>query len=153
MLNGKDNLISYNETFLDSNMVVLGAQITPIRFGSEELTSVIAGFTAHSIGQHLFLRSEDGQRAVELFAQSEINYYDLILMDIQMPRMDGFEATEKIRAMNRHDAATVPIFAMTANAFAEDEEKSRKAGMNAHISKPLEISALLEAMNETLNRG
>ena len=90
---------------------------------------------------------------MELFAQNAINYYDLILMDIQMPGMDGFEATEKIRAMKRPDAATVPIFAMTANAFAEDEEKSRQAGMNAHLSKPLEISAVLEAMNEILNRG
>lgn len=79
-------------------------------------------------------------------------YYDLILMDIQMPNMDGFEATKKIRSMERPDAGTVPIFAMTANAFAEDEEKSRKAGMNAHLSKPLEISAVLAAMNEILNR-
>lgn len=55
--------------------------------------------------------------------------------------------------MDRPDAASVPIFAMTANAFAEDEEKSRRAGMNAHLSKPLEISAVLAAMNEILNRG
>ncbi len=95
--------------------------------------------------------AEDGQKAVELFAKSEINYYDLILMDIQMPRMNGFEATEKIRSMERPDAASVPIFAMTANAFAEDEEKSLQAGMNAHLSKPLEISAVLAAMNEILN--
>ncbi len=95
--------------------------------------------------------AEDGQRAVELFAESEVNYYDLILMDIQMPKMDGFEATRKIRAMDRPDAAVVPIFAMTANAFAEDEEKSRQAGMNLHLSKPLEVSAVLAAMNEVLN--
>ena len=96
--------------------------------------------------------AEDGQKAVELFAGSEVNYYDLILMDIQMPRMNGFEATEKIRAMERPDAARVPIFAMTANAFAEDEEKSRQAGMNAHLSKPIETSAVLAAMNEILNQ-
>lgn len=95
--------------------------------------------------------AENGLKAVELFEKSELNYYDLILMDIQMPQMDGFEATRKIRAMQRQDAATVPIFAMTANAFAEDEEKSRQAGMNAHLSKPLEISAVLAAMNEILN--
>ena len=97
--------------------------------------------------------AEDGEKAVELFGKSEVNYYDLILMDIQMPQMDGFEATRRIRAMERLDAASVPIFAMTANAFAEDEEKSRQAGMNAHLSKPLEISAVLAAMNEILNRG
>ncbi len=97
--------------------------------------------------------ADDGQKAVLLFEQSEIGYYDLILMDIQMPVMDGFEATRIIRAMQRPDAATVPIFAMTANAFAEDEEKSLQAGMNAHLSKPLEISAVLAAMNEILFRG
>ncbi len=97
--------------------------------------------------------AEDGQRAVEIFGESEVNFYDLILMDIQMPRMDGFEATRKIRSMERPDSKTVPIFAMTANAFAEDEEKSRLAGMNAHLSKPLEISAVLAAMNEILNHG
>ncbi len=97
--------------------------------------------------------AEDGEKAVELFKKSEIGYYDLILMDIQMPRMNGFEATKQIRAMERPDAATVPIFAMTANAFAEDEEKSKEAGMNAHLSKPLETSAVLAAMNEVFNRG
>ena len=97
--------------------------------------------------------AENGQKAVELFAKSENGYYDLILMDIQMPKMDGYEATRNIRAMQRPDAATVPIFAMTANAFAEDEEKSRQAGMNAHLSKPLETSAVLAAMNEVFDRG
>ncbi len=94
--------------------------------------------------------AENGQMAVKLFEESKTGYYDLILMDIQMPVMDGFEATRIIRAMERPDAATVPIFAMTANAFAEDEEKSIRAGMNAHLSKPLEISAVLAAMNEIL---
>ncbi len=96
--------------------------------------------------------AEDGEKAVRLFAESEINYYHLILMDIQMPKMNGFEATKKIRTLDRPDAATVPIFAMTADAFAEDAEKSRRAGMNAHLSKPIEISAVLAAMNEILNR-
>lgn len=92
--------------------------------------------------------AEDGQMAVELFEKSKTGYYDLILMDIQMPQMNGFEATRRIRAMKRPDAATVPIFAMTANAFAEDEEKSLQAGMNAHLSKPLETSAVLAAIND-----
>ena len=95
--------------------------------------------------------AEDGRKAAELFAQSELHYYDLILMDIQMPRMNGFEATKVIRSLPRPDAATVPIVAMTANAFAEDEEKSRKAGMNAHLSKPLEIPAVLATMNKFMN--
>lgn len=90
--------------------------------------------------------AEDGILAVEKFEQSPEGYYDLILMDVQMPRMDGYEATRRIRGFNRPDAPTVPIFAMTANAFAEDQEKSRQAGMNVHISKPLDIKNLYEQL-------
>lgn len=91
--------------------------------------------------------ARDGAEALEKFEGSEIGYYDLILMDVLMPRMDGYESTLRIRALQRADAQTIPIFAMTANAFAEDEEKSRKAGMNVHISKPLEVKALYEKLN------
>ena len=92
----------------------------------------------------------DGQQAVELFRQSEPGHFDLILMDIQMPRMDGYAATRAIRAMDRPDAKTIPILAMTANAFAEDAEKSRQAGMNAHIPKPLEIANVYATLNNVL---
>lgn len=95
----------------------------------------------------------DGVEAVEKFKASIPGYYDLILMDIQMPRMDGYEATRCIRGMNRWDAQTVLIFAMTANAFAEDAAKSQEAGMNAHISKPLDIKALYTQMSEFLSAG
>ncbi len=91
---------------------------------------------------------EDGVKAVAAFEASAPGYYDLILMDVQMPNMNGYDATRAIRAMDRPDASTVPIFAMTANAFAEDERKSREAGMNAHISKPLEVAAVHAKMNE-----
>ena len=93
----------------------------------------------------------DGIQAVERFAASAPGCYDLILMDVQMPRMDGYEATRRIRAMDRPDARRVPIFAMTANAFAEDEEKSLAAGMDAHISKPLDVKALFAQMNAFLS--
>ncbi|RGD16704.1 response regulator [Parabacteroides sp. AM25-14] len=73
-----------------------------------------------------------------------------VLMDVQMPHMDGYEATRCIRALGRSDAQKVPIFAMTANAFAEDVQKSREAGMNAHISKPLNIRAVYKQMNRYL---
>ena len=96
--------------------------------------------------------AEDGQRAVEIFRESEIGHFDLILMDIQMPRMDGYAATRAIRSMNRPDARTVPILAMTANAFAEDAEKSLKVGMDAHIPKPLEIDTVYATMNDILTR-
>lgn len=93
---------------------------------------------------------ENGQEATERFAESAYGYYDLILMDIQMPVMDGYEATRRIRAMNRPDALKVPIFAMTANAFTEDIEKSRVAGMNAHLSKPLNINLIYEQISKVL---
>lgn len=94
--------------------------------------------------------AEDGVQAVKAFEDSPVGYYDLILMDIQMPNMNGYEATRHIRALERPDARKVPIFAMTANAFAEDVEKSKEAGMNAHISKPLDVHAVYEKMNEYL---
>lgn len=92
--------------------------------------------------------AEDGVQALEKFEASQIGYYDLILMDIQMPRMDGYEATGRIRAMDRPDAESVPIFAMTANAFSEDMDKSKKAGMDAHISKPIDVAQLYREMRE-----
>lgn len=94
---------------------------------------------------------EDGCQAVETFEASRPGHYDLILMDVQMPRMDGYEATRQIRKMERADARSIPIFAMTANAFAEDEQKSREAGMNAHISKPLDIKVVYEKMHAFLS--
>lgn len=94
--------------------------------------------------------AEDGVQAVKAFEDSPVGYYDLILMDIQMPNMDGYEATRHIRVLERPDARKVPIFAMTANAFAEDVEKSKEAGMNAHISKPLDVHAVYEQMKEYL---
>lgn len=72
-----------------------------------------------------------------MFAASEEGYYDVIMMDIMMPEMDGLEATRRIRRMDRKDAETVPIFAMSANAFDDDVARSRAAGMNEHLSKPL----------------
>ena len=79
----------------------------------------------------------NGKEAVDIFARSKPGEYDLILMDIMMPVMDGLEATRQIRAMDRLDAKMIPIVAMSANAFQDDVERSKKAGMNKHISKPL----------------
>lgn len=93
-----------------------------------------------------------GLEAVELFTASEIGYYDLILMDVQMPDMDGYEASRTIRAMERDDAATIPILAMTANAFMEDERRSLESGMDGHLSKPLDIHHVYATINEFLNR-
>lgn len=86
--------------------------------------------------------AENGLQAIEAFAQNENSYYDLILMDIRMPVMDGITATKAIRQMRKSDAKTIPIIAMTANAFEEDIERTKAAGMNAHLAKPIEPSVL-----------
>ncbi len=86
--------------------------------------------------------AQDGDEAVEKFVNSEPGYYDMILMDIQMPRMNGYDATRAIRGSGRLDALTVPIAAMTANAFTEDVQRAIDSGMNEHIPKPIDIAAL-----------
>lgn len=91
---------------------------------------------------------ENGQQALEAFESKEAWYYDLIFMDVQMPVMNGYEATKAIRKLEREDASRIPIIAMTANAFAEDMVASRKAGMNEHIAKPLDMEQLMKCMGE-----
>jgi signal transduction histidine kinase/ActR/RegA family two-component response regulator len=88
--------------------------------------------------------ADDGTVAVKMFEESAENTYDIIYMDVQMPTMDGYEATSTIRAMDRPDAKTVPIVALTANAFKDDVEKALKHGMNTHLAKPIEMDKLLE---------
>lgn len=87
--------------------------------------------------------ARDGQQALTLFEQSAPNTFDLILMDVMMPVMDGLRATRQIRQLARLDAKTIPIFAMTANAFAEDVQRTREAGMNEHIAKPIDMQTLM----------
>ncbi len=92
--------------------------------------------------------AENGQIAVEKFAAAEPGYYAAILMDMRMPVMDGLEATRRIRAMERPDAKEIPIIALTANAFDEDVQRSMQAGLNAHLSKPVEPEILFETLEE-----
>ena len=94
--------------------------------------------------------ADDGTVAVEKFRDAPPNHYDLILMDVQMPKMNGYEATRAIRALSREDAHTVPIVAMTANAFEEDKDNAIKAGMNDHLAKPLDIPKLLATLTKYL---
>ena len=95
-------------------------------------------------------KAADGQQAVEAFAASPVGGFDAILMDVMMPVRDGYEATRAIRAMDRPDAKTIPIFAMTANAFAEDRLKALQAGMNEHLPKPIDPDTLYRLLAKYL---
>ena len=110
-----------------------------------ELNAEIAKTVLEDVGA-LITRAENGQQALELFKEKPAETFDVILMDLMMPVMDGYTATRKIRELERSDAKTVPIIAMTANAFREDAEKCIAVGMNAHLAKPLDI----EKMKKTI---
>ena len=110
-----------------------------------ELNAEIAQFTLDRAGA-IVTHVKDGESAVETFAASAPHEYDVVLMDIMMPGIDGLEATRQIRALEREDAATTPIIAVSANAFAEDRRLSREAGMDAHLSKPVSSRELVEAL-------
>ena len=98
----------------------------------------------------LIKSAENGQLAVDMVAASHSGYYDLILMDIQMPVMDGYEAARAIRALPDRRLASLPIIAMTANAFQEDIRRAEEAGMNGHIAKPLDIPAMMATLGEVM---
>ena len=104
-----------------------------------------AGFTVET--------AENGKIALEKVAASLPGYYDAVLMDIQMPVMDGDEATREIRALNNKELANIPILAMTANAFKEDELAAKEAGMQAHIAKPVDVELLMKTLAMVVNSG
>ena len=110
-----------------------------------DLNAEIAQFTLSRAGA-IVTHAKDGESAVEMFTASAPHEYDVVLMDIMMPGIDGLEATRQIRALDREDAATTPIIAVSANAFADDRRLSREAGMNAHLSKPVSSQELVEAL-------
>ena len=110
-----------------------------------ELNMEIAEFFLEDMGAET-MQAWNGKEAVEAFRNSAPGEIGVILMDIMMPVMDGLEAVQRIRALDRPDAKTVPIIAMTANAFSEDVERSRKAGMTEHLSKPLNAETLKKAI-------
>ena len=104
--------------------------------------------------EHLTVElAANGLKAMEMFVNNPAGYYDAILMDVRMPLMDGLQATTNIRHWNREDAKTIPIIAMTANAFDEDVEKSLAAGMNAHLSKPVEPQLLYQTLGKELAKA
>ncbi len=110
-----------------------------------ELNAEIAQTLLEDRGAILSLAS-DGQEVLDIFTASEAGAFDVILMDVMMPKLNGYEATKAIRASGHPDAARIPIIAMTANAFKEDEQKCLEAGMNAHLSKPIQIDEVTAAL-------
>ena len=94
----------------------------------------------------IFEHAADGQMCVDMLSYAEDGYYDLMLMDIQMPILNGYEATKKIRQLENRKKAEIPILAMTANAFEEDRQKALDADMNAHVSKPVDMNVLFRVM-------
>lgn len=117
-----------------------------------ELNMEIAEFSLQNAGAKT-TKAWNGQEAVEIFQASSIGDFDVILMDVMMPVMDGYEATKNIRSLSREDAKTIPIIAMTANAFSEDKIKAEEAGMNEHIAKPINMKLLLRIVSKLVNQS
>lgn len=109
------------------------------------LNMEIAAFMLENAGAEL-TKAQNGQEALDIFRESPVSFFDAILMDVMMPVMDGYQATRAIRALERPDAAAVPIVAMTAHAFADDRQRAYEAGMTAHLAKPLESAVLIRTL-------
>ena len=109
------------------------------------LNMEIAAFMLENAGAEL-TKAQNGQEALDIFRESPAGFFDAILMDVMMPVMDGYQATHAIRALERPDAAAVPIVAMTAHAFADDRQRAYEAGMTAHLAKPLESAVLIRTL-------
>ena len=116
-----------------------------------ELNMEIAEFVLQNEGADV-TKAWDGQEAVELFRNSEPGEFDVILMDIMMPVMNGYEAAKIIRSLDREDAKTIPIIAMTANAFTEDRIRAKEAGMDEHIAKPVDVELLIKVIHKLVNK-
>ena len=114
-----------------------------------DLNMEITEFVLSSVGA-VVIKASNGQEAIEIFEKSEVGEIDIILMDVMMPGVDGVAATRIIRSMSREDAKTIPIIAMTANAFSEDRLRAVEAGMNEHLSKPLESTVIIKTIAKYL---
>ena len=117
-----------------------------------ELNMEIAEFVLQNEGADV-TKAWNGQEAVELFRKSESGELDVILMDIMMPVMNGYEATRKIRSLDREDAKTIPIIAMTANAFTEDRIRAKEAGMDEHVAKPIDMELLIKVIHKLVKHN
>ncbi|MCF0140898.1 MAG: response regulator [Mogibacterium sp.] len=139
----EEELIEDEDVSLDGVKVLL--------VEDNELNREIAAEMLREFGCEV-VEAVDGQEAVDKYTVSEIGEFDIVFMDIMMPNLNGYEATNEIRSSVRSDAKTIPIVALSANAFAEDVEKSREAGMNEHLSKPIEPDRLLAVIKHMVHK-
>ena len=145
---GEDEQTEQSAPIVDlSNMELSGKRVLLVEDNdlNAEIATEILEMTGLSVE-----RAADGTVAVDKMTACEDGYYDLIFMDIQMPNMNGYDATRAIRAMNRGYCKQIPIIAMTANAFAEDVQAAKTVGMNEHVAKPLDLKALAKTLNKWL---
>ena len=112
-----------------------------------ELNMEIAEFVLQNEGAEV-TKAWNGQETVELFRKSESGEFDVILMDIMMPVLNGYEAARRIRSLDREDAKKIPIIAMTANAFTEDRIRAKEAGMDEHVAKPVDAELLIKVIHK-----
>lgn len=140
-----DHTLQEAETASQSPVSLSGLHVLLVE--DNELNREIALYLLEKEGMEI-TTCENGAEAVKAFRESPLGYYDLILMDIMMPVMDGYEASRRIRSLPRRDASLIPIFAMTANAFQDDIEKSHQSGMNEHLTKPLHTKTMLSAIRK-----
>ena len=147
-----DYLVENNDSQKDSysqDMDLSGKRVLLVE------DNVINMEIAHAIlgEEHLNItEAKNGKEALEIFQNSRLDEYDVIIMDVMMPVMDGLEATKAIRMLEREDAKKIPIIAMTANAFEEDRKACLEAGMNEHIGKPIDIPRLKRAITKLLTK-
>lgn len=141
--------LTEKETIQKQDTLAVGSNLMNLRVlvaEDNDLNAEIVSIQLEEVGMKA-TRAIDGKQAVEVFSGNPVGTFDVILMDIMMPQMNGYEATKAIRSLNdRPDGRRIPIIAMTANAFAEDVQASLDAGMNGHLSKPLVMDEVLKTI-------
>ncbi|MDE6712238.1 MAG: response regulator [Lachnospiraceae bacterium] len=141
----------------DKNVKLISEEKAPLRKGrillteDNELNQEIAVAILEEAGFSVEV-AQNGQVAVDMLSASEAGYYQVILMDVQMPVMNGYDATRAIRNLENRELASLPVIAMTANAFEEDKQEALKSGMNGHIAKPIDVKTLMEVLDEVLGK-
>ncbi len=138
----KQKTLQEETTVVDAGRILLAEDL--------ELNQEIAEVILTEAGFRVDI-ADNGQIAVDKVKNSEPGYYQVVLMDIQMPVMNGYEATREIRRLEDPGLASVPIVAMSANAFEEDRQAALQAGMNGHIAKPIDVKVLFETLHNLLN--